>query len=110
MTVTGSRLASKAPGRCVVRRIACLSRATVADEVAACRSSRSRHQPCVGVGSPRPTPLVADPARAGGRSVRMAGIERKSFDSPDETRPFRGNGKADVVVIGGRTIGRGEFE
>lgn len=40
----------------------------------------------------------------------MAGIERKNFDSPDETRPFRGKGKADVVVIGGRTIGRGEFE
>jgi hypothetical protein len=41
---------------------------------------------------------------------RMAGIERKSFDSPDETRPFQGKGKADVVVVGGRTIGRGEFE
>ena len=40
----------------------------------------------------------------------MAGIEVKNFDSPDETRPFRGKGKADVVMVGGRTIGRGEFE
>jgi len=40
----------------------------------------------------------------------MAGIEVKNFDSPDETRPFKGKGKADVVMVGGRTIGRGEFE
>jgi hypothetical protein len=40
----------------------------------------------------------------------MAGLERKNFDSPDETRPFRAKGKADVVVVGGRTVGRGEFE
>ena len=40
----------------------------------------------------------------------MAGIELKNFESPDETRPFKGKGKADIVVVGGRTIGRGEFE
>jgi hypothetical protein len=40
----------------------------------------------------------------------MGGLEVKRFDSPDETRPFKGKGKADVVVVGGRTIGRGEFE
>jgi uncharacterized cupin superfamily protein len=40
----------------------------------------------------------------------MAAAEVKSFDSPDETRPFEGKGKADVVNVGGRTIGRGEFE
>jgi len=40
----------------------------------------------------------------------MAGIEVKNFDSPDETRPFKGKGQADVVVVGGRTIGRGVFE
>ena len=40
----------------------------------------------------------------------MADLAAKSFDSPDETRPFRGKGKADVVVVGGRTVGRGEFE
>jgi hypothetical protein len=37
-------------------------------------------------------------------------MEVKSFDSPDETRPFEGNGHADVVMIGGRAVGRGTFE
>src|SRR3712207_1401268 len=37
-------------------------------------------------------------------------LEVKSFDSPDETRPFEGKGRADVVNLGGRTIGRGTFE
>jgi Cupin domain len=37
-------------------------------------------------------------------------MEVKSFDSPDETRPFEGKGKADVVMIGGRAVGRGTFE
>jgi hypothetical protein len=36
--------------------------------------------------------------------------EVKSFDSPDETRPFEGRGKADVLQIGGQTVGRGVFE
>lgn len=40
----------------------------------------------------------------------MAGIEIKSFDSPDETRPFEGNGKLDLVTLAGRDIGRGTFE
>lgn len=40
----------------------------------------------------------------------MANIEVKNFDAPDETRPFEGNGKADVVQLGGRTIGRATFE
>ncbi len=40
----------------------------------------------------------------------MAAAEVKSFDSPDETRPFEGKGKADVVNLAGRNIGRGEFE
>jgi cupin domain len=39
----------------------------------------------------------------------MAG-EVKNFESPDETRPFEGKGKADVLQIGGRTVGRGVFE
>ena len=37
-------------------------------------------------------------------------LEVKNFDSPDETRPFEGKGKADVLVVGGQTIGRGTFE
>jgi hypothetical protein len=36
--------------------------------------------------------------------------EVKSFESPDETRPFEGKGHADVVEVAGRTIGRGTFE
>jgi hypothetical protein len=40
----------------------------------------------------------------------MAQTEVKSFDSPDETRPFEGKGQAEVVEIGGRTVGRGTFE
>src|ERR671916_2721382 len=40
----------------------------------------------------------------------MAELDVKSFDSPDETRPFEGKGKADVVNLGGRTIGKGTFE
>ena len=40
----------------------------------------------------------------------MATIEVKSLDSPDETRPFEGKGKADVVEVAGHTIGRGVFE
>jgi hypothetical protein len=37
-------------------------------------------------------------------------LEVKSFDAPDETRPFEGNGMAHVVNVGGRAIGRGTFE
>jgi hypothetical protein len=40
----------------------------------------------------------------------MASVEVKSFESPDEVREFEGNGRALVLNIGGRTIGRGEFE
>ncbi|KAB2857747.1 MAG: cupin domain-containing protein [Bauldia sp.] len=40
----------------------------------------------------------------------MAGIEIKSFDSPDETRPFEGKGKAEIVEIGGKSVGRGTYE
>jgi hypothetical protein len=34
----------------------------------------------------------------------------QDFDLRDETRPFPRKGKADIVVISGRTVGRGEFE
>src|SRR2546427_12800089 len=40
----------------------------------------------------------------------MAGIEVKSFDSPDETRPFEGKGQAEVLQLGGHTIGKATFE
>lgn len=38
-------------------------------------------------------------------------LQRKSLDSPDETRPFKdGMGKADVVTVGETILGRGTFE
>jgi hypothetical protein len=40
----------------------------------------------------------------------MAELEVKNFDSPDETRPFEGKGKAEVLQIAGRTVGRAIFE
>jgi hypothetical protein len=40
----------------------------------------------------------------------MAAVEVKSFEAPDETRPFEGKGKADVLRIGGHTVGKGVFE
>lgn len=36
--------------------------------------------------------------------------EAKSFAEPDETRAFEGKGKADIVMVGGRPVGRGTFE
>lgn len=35
----------------------------------------------------------------------MASSERKSFNTPDEVRPFE-KGKTEIVNIGGATIGR----
>ncbi len=40
----------------------------------------------------------------------MATMEVKNFDSPDETRPFEGKGKADVLQLAGQVIGRAVFE
>jgi uncharacterized cupin superfamily protein len=40
----------------------------------------------------------------------MADIEIKSFDEPDESRPFEGKGRVDIVNLGGREIGKGTFE
>ena len=42
----------------------------------------------------------------------MAGkMERKQFDKPDETRPFKdGKGKVEIVTVGNHTFGRGVFE
>jgi quercetin dioxygenase-like cupin family protein len=46
--------------------------------------------------------------------INMAGTSRqvrKSFTSPDETRPFNGQkGKFDIVTVGDHTVGRGTFE
>jgi len=40
----------------------------------------------------------------------MAAVEWKSFDSPDETRPFKSHGQAEMVQVAGHTVGRGTFE
>ncbi|HEX8076149.1 MAG TPA: cupin domain-containing protein [Thermoleophilaceae bacterium] len=40
----------------------------------------------------------------------MAALETKNFDSPDETRPFEAKGHADVIEVGGQTVGRAVFE
>jgi hypothetical protein len=37
-------------------------------------------------------------------------VEVKNFNSPDETRPFEGRGKADVCSLGGKAVGRAVFE
>lgn len=40
----------------------------------------------------------------------MKSIEVKTFDKPDETRDFEGNGWADICTVGGRPVARGHFE
>ena len=40
----------------------------------------------------------------------MAGLEAKTFDSPDEVRPFVDKGQAEVVNVGGGTVLRATFE
>jgi hypothetical protein len=40
----------------------------------------------------------------------MAQFERKNFGRPDETRPFEGHGKTDVVFVDERPVARAVFE
>ena len=40
----------------------------------------------------------------------MASLEKRNIESPDETRPFRAHGHADVITIGDFTLGRATFE
>jgi mannose-6-phosphate isomerase-like protein (cupin superfamily) len=40
----------------------------------------------------------------------MAPIEIKSFDRPDETRPFEGRGRVELVTLNGQQIGKATFE
>lgn len=40
----------------------------------------------------------------------MSNLEAKSFERPDETRPFEARGRIDLVTVGGATLGRGVFE
>jgi hypothetical protein len=40
----------------------------------------------------------------------MAALEGKTFDSPDEVRPFKANGKVELVNFASGPVGRGTFE
>jgi quercetin dioxygenase-like cupin family protein len=40
----------------------------------------------------------------------MAGLERKRFDAPDDTRPFQDKGHVEVVNLGGGVVGLATFE
>jgi hypothetical protein len=40
----------------------------------------------------------------------MAGLESKSFEAPDETRPFADKGAAEVVALGDGAVMRARFE
>jgi quercetin dioxygenase-like cupin family protein len=40
----------------------------------------------------------------------MATLERRSFDSADETRPFTDKGQVDLVKIGNGVVGRATFQ
>jgi len=40
----------------------------------------------------------------------MGSMEHRTFDKPDETRMFEGNGHAEMITIAGRPVGRGTFE
>ncbi len=42
--------------------------------------------------------------------VEARTAEAKSFDSPDEVRPFEGKGQAEVVMLAGHPVARGTFE
>ena len=39
----------------------------------------------------------------------MVGFERKRFESPDETRPFKQNGQVELVNLAGGLVGRATF-
>jgi hypothetical protein len=40
----------------------------------------------------------------------MGGLDAKSFDSPDETRPFQAHGHAEVIEMNGKMVLRTVFE
>jgi Cupin domain len=40
----------------------------------------------------------------------MAKLETKNVESPDEVRPFKANGKVDLVKLSSGAVGKGTFE
>ncbi len=43
-------------------------------------------------------------------ATNTGGLDVKSLNTPDETRPFAAKGRAEIVNVGGMTVGRGTFE
>jgi hypothetical protein len=43
-------------------------------------------------------------------TMQSNSIESKSFDNPDEVRPFAGHGETRVVELHGKTVMRGTYE
>jgi quercetin dioxygenase-like cupin family protein len=43
-------------------------------------------------------------------ATNTGGLDVKSLNTPDETRPFASKGRAEIVNVGGMTVGRGTFE
>ncbi len=60
--------------------------------------------------------LESDPGTFKGEATmttiqtKTESAQRKSFKSPDETRPFKGKGKLELVKFGDTPIGRATFE
>ena len=40
----------------------------------------------------------------------MATVAGRTFDNPDEVRPFAAHGRMEIVKVGNLTVGRGTFE
>ncbi len=66
-------------------------------------ASHSSGRPCLW-----PEPGVGSVGEEKG--TKMAQVEIKKFDSPDEVRPFESHGQAEMVNVGGQMVGRGTFE
>jgi len=43
-------------------------------------------------------------------ATNTRGLDVKSLNTPDETRPFKANGRVEIVNVGGMVVGRGVFE
>ncbi len=43
-------------------------------------------------------------------ATNTRGLDIKSLNTPDETRPFKANGRVEIVNVGGMVVGRGVFE
>ena len=40
----------------------------------------------------------------------MPGLDAKTFDTPEETRPFAAHGRMEIIHVGDMTVGRGTYE